>query len=65
MDSGLEEDMTEVNDGLRRWLGLGKEEEETSEALSLVTIENLRAPARLKTDGVGVQENTGDKSQRV
>ena len=59
----MEEDMTEVNDGLRRWLG--KEEEETSEALSLVTIENLRASARLKTDGVGVQENTGDKSQRV
>ena len=59
----MEEDMTEVNDGLRRWLG--KEEEETSEALSLVTIENLRASARLKTDRVGVKENTGDKSQRV
>ena len=61
----MEEDMTEENDGLKTWLDLGKEEEETSEALNLVTIEKLRAPARLKADGVGVQENTGDKSQRV
>ena len=32
MDWGLEEDMAEDNDGLRMWLGLGKEEEEKAEA---------------------------------